>query len=352
MAQAQDGRRTRIIRPYPTYTLRDAIRVPNAIQEANAGLPFARELLAGALGTTHKSSGFTTRINASAAYGLTEGGYNDPDISLTELGTTITAAKTSVDGGDAERERAVIAAATTPDTFRRFYELFDDKQLPAREYLGNILQRELGIQAELTDECLDILRDNGIFAGIITERDGRHVVNLPPKERQDAPPSPTAATAAHAPNREQQSAAQSEKSETQRRAIFVGHIGRSDAAEHIASTLEEFGISCVRPQTAGGANGGLLVSPEVSGAMRECGAAVLALGGDGGMNALYQMIGMLGAASALFYGRVALLYEKGAQPNIGAGELAQVEFDRERPGESTLNALKAMHKAGIISISA
>ena len=66
MAQAPDAtRRRRVTRPYPTYTLEDALSVAEAIYEVNAGLPFDRELLAGALGTTPKSSAFTMRLNAS-----------------------------------------------------------------------------------------------------------------------------------------------------------------------------------------------------------------------------------------------------------------------------------------------
>ena len=70
-------KRTRKVRPYPAYTLEDTLAIATRIQEANAGLAFDRSLLAGALGTTPASSGYTMRLNASSKYGLTQGGYND-----------------------------------------------------------------------------------------------------------------------------------------------------------------------------------------------------------------------------------------------------------------------------------
>ena len=85
------GKRTRLVRPYPIHTLEVALSVARAIQESNAGLPFARTDLAGALGTTPSSSGYTIRLNSSAKYGLTRGGYNADLISLTHLGQSIVA---------------------------------------------------------------------------------------------------------------------------------------------------------------------------------------------------------------------------------------------------------------------
>ena len=86
-------RRTRVVRDYPTNTLQDVLVVPMAIHNNNAGLPIDRKLLAKSLGTTHKSSGFITKINSSFSYGLTIGGYKDELISLTDLGKSIVAPK-------------------------------------------------------------------------------------------------------------------------------------------------------------------------------------------------------------------------------------------------------------------
>ena len=351
MTQASDvGRRTRVTRPYPTYTLRDSLSVARAIYEVNAGLPFDRELLAGALGTTPKSSAFTMRLNASAAYGLTEGGYNDPDISLTELGEAVVESS-----GDTEHGGAVAAAAMNPDTFARFYELFEGRRLPQSHYLHNILERELGIRSDLADECLGILRDNGEFAGLIAEgSDGEYRVRLPeadtvsevarhPKRVSTEMPTPYLAQTEDGAH-ERVEAPVSEKS------VFIGHIGNSDAADYVVSMLGEFGILTASPGIPED-DTGLLVPQEVSQAMRESCAAVLVLrSGDDAWSSRDKMIGMLGASSVLFDDRVVLLQEDGERMSISLDGLNHIDFDRERPGESGMNLLVALHKAGVISV--
>lgn len=353
MMQATEvGRRTRVIRPYPSYTLQEALSVARAIHDSNAGLPFDRELLAQALGTTPKSSGFTTRLNASAAYGLTEGGYNDAVISITELGEAVVAST----GSDAVPGSAVAAAATNPDIFGRFYEMLNGRRLPQSANLHSILQRDLEVRADLTVECLDILRSNGEFAGIITEVAGEYCVNLP--EAGTAPQTgrspgmigaelPTPYETRAQPDTP---ALRPALSETNR--IFIGHVGESDAARYVASMLDEFGIlsagSHIQEDGAG-----LLMPQEVSRAMRDSSAAILVFrDDDDAWRSRDKMLSMLGAASVLFDDRVVMLHEGGARLSIGADGLNHVDFDHERPGESALNLLVALHKAGVISVTA
>jgi hypothetical protein len=354
MAQVSDiGRRTRITRPYPSYTLQDSVSVPKAIYEVNAGLPFDRELLAGALGTTPKSSAFTMRLNASAAYGLTEGGYNDPDIRLTDLGETVVAAD-----GEGARTRALAEAAMTPDTFGGFYELLDGRKLPQSEYLHNILQRQLGVRPDLAEECLGILQENGEFAGIISEVDGEFLVRLPKPDTAVQPVVAPGKVATELPTpyqtggRQPDAPTRREPVRDAEKRIFIGQIGDSDAARYVASMLEELGVSTASPQIPEG-DADLLVPQNVSQAMRESGAAILVFrSGDNAWSSRDKMIGMLGAASVLFDDRVVLLHERGEQLNIGLNELNHIDFDRERPGESGLKLLIALHKSGVIKVSA
>jgi hypothetical protein len=354
MAQVSDiGRRTRITRPYPSYTLQDSVSVAKAIYEVNAGLPFDRELLAGALGTTPKSSAFTMRLNSSAAYGLTEGGYNDPDIRLTNLGETVVAG----DGEDA-RVRALAEAAMTPETFAGFYELLDGRKLPQSEYLHNILQRQLGVRPDLAEECLGILQENGEFAGIILEVDGEFLVRLPEPDTAVQPVVAPGKVATELPTpyqtggRQPDAPTRREPVRDAEKRIFIGQIGDSDAARYVASMLEELGVSTASPQIPEG-DADLLVPQNVSQAMRESSAAVLVFrSGDNAWSSRDKMIGMLGAASVLFDDRVVLLHESGEQMNIGLNELNHIDFDRERPGESGLKLLIALHKSGVIKVSA
>ncbi len=355
MAQSTDiGRRTRVTRPYPSYTLEDSLSVASSIYNDNAGLPFDRELLAQELGTTPKSSAFTIRLNASAAYGLTEGGYNDDNIRLTELGETVVGSN-----GDPENQRAIVEAATFPDTFGRFFEMLDGKRLPENANLRSILQRDLGVHPNLTEECLQIILDNGEFAGIITETGGFRYVRLPVPQALDSPPqAPTSRTppsdkrAVTKPHTEAEAPRTAVKEADATNAIFIGHVGESLAANYVASLLDDFGISSSGPQIPED-DAGILVPPEVSQAMRDSNAAVLVFrSGDNAWSSRDKMIGMLGAASVLFEDRVVLLHEDGASLSIDLDGLNHIDFDHDRPGESGMNLLRALHRAGVINVSA
>ncbi len=355
MAQATDiGRRTRVTRPYPSYTLQDSLSVASSIYNANAGLPFDRELLAQELRTTAKSSAFIIRLNASAAYGLTEGGYNDDTISLTDLGEAVVGSD-----GDMESQKAIVEAATFPETFDRFFEMLDGRRLPESANLRSILQRDLGVHPNLTEECLQIILDNGEFAGIISERGGYRYVNLPDSQTQESPGQaavsqiqPAGGRASVGPSATADVSQDTAPGRVPDNNIFIGHVGESLAANYVTSLLEDFGISSSGPQIPE-EDTGILVPPEVSQAMRESNAAVLVFrSGDNAWSSRDKMIGMLGAASVLFEDRVVLLHEDGASLSINLEGLNHIDFAHDRPGESGMNLLLALHRAGVISVSA
>ena len=358
--RTEGGKRRRIVKPYPAYTLEDALGVAQAIQNANAGLPFARALLAGALGTTPKSSAFTQRLNASAAYGLTQGGYNDADISLTPLGEALAA------GSHDRRRNALVEAAMTPPVFGGFYEMLDGKRLPESAYAQNLLQRELGVNDGLTDECLSILIANGEYAGIISEQDGVLVVRLADRRPQPAAASPPPDAPPMKPSRWDHSneriaarrpaatenRAPGDTSDKSKGRVFVGRIGESDAAQFVASMLEQFGIPVSSPRFGDDAE--LPMPPEVAGEMRSSHAAVLVFANHGGDEQAIRdkMLFLLGACCALYDDRVVIFYEADTAPLPNLNGLSCVSFRSERIAESGLGLLMELHKAGVVSISA
>ena len=178
------ARRTRMTRPYPVNTLDEAIPIAETIQTVNGGQPVATDLLAQALGTTVKSSVFVQKLNSSVRYGLTTGSHTADQIELTKRGESLTAPR---DAG--ERTRALRAAAIEPDAFRGFYLVYAGKRFPEGPYASNTLVREFGIRQELTEECLRIIKQNGLTAGIVVERFGELIVDQSTKpgatNRQD-----------------------------------------------------------------------------------------------------------------------------------------------------------------------
>ncbi len=161
------ARRTRLIRPYPPFSLEDALPIAVTIQEVNGGHPVEPELLADAMGTTARSSSFIQKLSSSAKYGLTVGAHTAERIELTTLGETLTAPRS-----EEERLSSLRSAALEPEVFRRFYEEYAGKRFPESPFAANTITRVLGVRAELADECLEIVRRNGRFAGIVLERAG------------------------------------------------------------------------------------------------------------------------------------------------------------------------------------
>lgn len=342
-------KRRRIVKPYPAYTLEDALDVAQAIQNANAGLPFARALLAGALGTTPKSSAFTQRLNASAAYGLTQGGYNDADISLTPLGEALAA------GSHDRRRHALVEAAMTPPVFGGFYDMLDGKRLPESAYAQNLLQRELGVIDTLADECLSILIANGEYAGIISEQDGVSVVRLADRRPQPAAASPSTdappAERNPPPTAAESPAALDDTPDKSKGRVFVGRIGESDAAQFVASMLEQFGIPVSSPRFDAAE---LPLPSEVAVDMRASDAAVLVFARHNGDEQAVRdkMLCLLGACSVLYDDRVVIFHEADAAPLPNLNGLSRVSFRSERIAESGLGLLMELHKAGVVSVSA
>ncbi|MCH7625922.1 MAG: nucleotide-binding protein [Chloroflexi bacterium] len=349
--KSSKSKRTRLTRPYPTHTLEGALGVPEAIQNVNSGLPFDREHLAGALGTTPSSSAFTMRLNASAKYGLTQGGYADKTISLTSLGEAIVAPR-----GEEERIRALVEASTHPDIFSRFYGLLDGKRLPDDTYARNLLQRELEVNQELTSECLQIIKDNGLYSGVLRESQDGLVVDLGtatvpttdlPRERAGAgtarPPDPL-------PVIQNETISQAPAGR-----VFVCHGAHSEAAEYLLSLLDQFRVQISSSELS--YREGQPVSDRVAQEMKSCTAAVFVLDDrrlsnagaapEGNQDLLFH----IGAASVL-YGEKVLLYVDGASTPAGHEAVASVTYDRSRIADSGLDLVMALHKAGIIRVVA
>ncbi len=175
------AKRTRITRPYPTHSFQDTFPIAETIQRVNGGLPVETELLAKEMGTSARSSSFIQKLNASSKYGLTVGSYSDDFIQLTELGESVTAP-----GSAEERENSILEAVTKPEVFCEFYRIYAGKRMPEDIYASNTLVRELGVPRELTEECLGIIRRNGLVAGIVSDRAGVLIVGAVAESEETA----------------------------------------------------------------------------------------------------------------------------------------------------------------------
>lgn len=167
---------------FPLYSLEDALRVAFAIKDNYAGQATAPLLVADACAISPTSSNWRYLAGASIAYGLTNGGYNAQEISLTPLGVRIVSPL--IEGDD---KIAITEAALTPSILDKLYKKYNGNKLPRQEILKNVLQSE-GVPSDRLDEAIKIFRSNAIFAGILRVISGNEFIYLTTQ------PSPQAET--------------------------------------------------------------------------------------------------------------------------------------------------------------
>lgn len=163
----------------PRVSLEQALRVPLAIAENYASEPTRPIDVALALSMTPTSGGFRTLCGAAIGYGLTEGGPNASQISLTELGRKI--ASPLAEGEDSAAKRD---AVLVPTVERQFLERYDGSPIPPENIALNVLE-SLGVPRNATKRVHKIIEDNASQVGYVKEIKGKRYIDL-------GPPSPIA----------------------------------------------------------------------------------------------------------------------------------------------------------------
>ena len=296
------------------------------------------------------------KLNSCARYGLTKGGYSDESIALTARGESTVAPER-----DGEKRQALLEAAVQPEPFMRFYKMLDGKRVPEDTYSQNMLQRELGINAALTDECLRIIKANGIHVGILGEVGGSLYVSATgahaPEEGGEDAKQPDADHGREAPPASEGQHPQRDGPQEPRR-IFIGHAGNSEIADTLSSVLDRFRIPYEIVECDYDA--GRPVAGDVSDQMRQCNSAIFIFAepldeiwtGRREEKRREKMLYQLGAASVLYGERVIALREKdGKDPEQDPG-FHTLSFDQGRMDEVGLPLLAELHRMGVIEVRA
>ncbi len=226
--------RTRKVRPYPLHSIQDCLEIPYAIYSNNSGLPIDRNILASQLNSTASSSSFVTKLNSSFKYGLTEGGYKDPQISLTTLGEAIVSPKS-----ENELRLSLIQSVLKPDVFRRFYEILDGKAVPPPENSKNLIYRDFNIDNSLLDECFNLIIENGRYTRIITQAGHQMSVNLLSyiDSVNDSETSSTLEASISLDNH-----LDTNSNLLSKNACLIGYVGMSDIANDLSKHFERLKI--------------------------------------------------------------------------------------------------------------
>jgi hypothetical protein len=149
-------------RPYPSRTLEEALKIPQAIRDKNNGNPWATDDVAQAsLGVAKTNNKFFYAAAAARDYGLTVGTRDTDKIELGSLGREIVFA-----GDEATKRQKMIDAFFSIDIFKRVYDHYGSAKLPEKEFLSNVLLDQFGLAKEFHDEFTTIFKENCKFLGI------------------------------------------------------------------------------------------------------------------------------------------------------------------------------------------
>lgn len=173
--KASDGskKRTRISQgEVPAYPLDQALRVAQALADNYASKPAKPLEVAAAMDMSPSSGPFRTLAGASIAYGLTEGGYNASEISLTDLGRRITSPLVENDDLAAKRE-----ALLKPKVVGDFLRKYADSPLPPANIAQNVLG-SMGVPPDRTSDVFTLIVDGARKLGLLQEIKGKSYVNL------------------------------------------------------------------------------------------------------------------------------------------------------------------------------
>ena len=169
----------------PRRSLEQALRVAKALRDTLAGGPASWEDIASAmnLGARPQNKYY---LWSAQAYNLVE--KNDDKYSLSEIGRKIVAPT-----APSEDREAIVQAILTPVVLSRFFTDYNGSPFPAEEHIGNILERKYGVPRERVEEAKVLIRENGLFAGILHQQaDGGFAVRLDPRSTGVPQPSQSA----------------------------------------------------------------------------------------------------------------------------------------------------------------
>lgn len=353
----------------PAISLEKALRVPRAIADNYASHPTRPLDVASALDLQPSSGGFRVECGAAIGYGLTEGGPNAPEISLTAIGKRIVT-PTEVD----DDKVALRDAALKPTVASQFYTKYDGSPLPPKNISQNVLAN-FSVPADRTSDVYELLIENARYVGLLkTIKDKEYIdIGGPLNGGTSSTPVFTSAAATTVGEAdlftggegEEDSGAQEsplpprlDQAATRKNAIFVGHGGNRKPTEQLVKILNEYGIP--HKEAVDEANHARPIPRKVAETMRECGAAILVFTADKeyfdkegepiwrpSENVSHE----LGAASVLYGERIVVFKEKGIELPSNFSSVGYIEFEKDKLSDKGIELFRELVSMKILSIS-
>jgi len=345
----------------PSYSITEALRVPNALRDEYGKQPTRPLMVAAALNMSPTGGTFRMMSGAAVAYGLTDGAAQGDSIGLTQLGRRAVAPTNEGDDRVALRE-----AVLQPRVVREFLQKYDGSKVPSRPIALNVLE-EMDVPGEVTERALDMILENARVAGFLQDINGQEYVNLTGAHgsSDSAEPAPTGGDATAAPGQAEIKLADTPaaplptpalvqvapNSIATNKRVFVSH-GKNGAIVEQIKELLTFGgfepIVSVEKESVSKP-----VPDKVMDDMRSCGAGIVHVGSESRlMDAEGNEVKVLnenvlieiGGAMALYKRNFILLVEKGVTLPSNLQGLYEVRYEGDKLDyESTMKLLKAFN---------
>lgn len=349
----------------PAYELDEALLVPKALLQQYGGHPSTPLDVAAAMDLTPTSGKFRMLCGAAIAYGLTVGGYNAAQISVTDLAKQVI--EPQEEDADLAGKREAIMK---PRILREFLSKYSGSPLPREDIALNVL-KGMNVPADRTKQVWEMILKSADSVGFLQTIRERRYVNLggvkPPvaltatvAEESSGDPSPEAQIKAMVKTVQEPEPAAvaqelrrpSAQNEARMRRVFITHGKNTSFIEPIKELLG-FGelIPVVSIQKESVAQP---VPDKVMNDMRGCGAAIIHV--DGEMKLLdaeakehtvinSNVLIEIGAAMALYGRRFILLVREGVKLPSNLQGLYEVRYQGEAlDGAVTIRLLKAINE--------
>jgi hypothetical protein len=348
-------------RNYPPLPLTEALKVPRAIQDQAAGMTVSRLTLAELLDSTPTSRVFKDLVASARFYGLTNGGINADEFSLTELGEQATG------GDEVAQDAALKAAVMNVPPYKLFFQTFKNKKMPGPTPLREFLIRDAQVPDERAEETIAYVAQDAAAAGLVRSVKGGDWIDL-----EGTPVSSAADNAQDADERQEdekdagddvaaddgpdgagdddggaaasrrRDAIQDRSKSGQPKKVFIAHGKNRTPLEQLKKALDQFKVKYA--VAVDEANRGRPISKKVAELMEnECSSGIFIFTADEcflrekddstneevwrpSENVIYE----LGAASILYENRIVIFKEKGVTFPSDFSDLGYLEFEKDQ----------------------
>ena len=141
---------------FPRNTLEDAIRIPKAIEEKNAGNPMRAIDLTKAVGfKTAIDWRFLDLLRSANQYGIVSGVGKTAIVRIEKLGQGIVAPSSP-----SERQQALLSSFNKVPDFKDVANFYGDKKIPEDEFFMNTLSRDFKIPRDRVESFAEVFVAN------------------------------------------------------------------------------------------------------------------------------------------------------------------------------------------------